>query len=60
MSLPFIVGALCKGLKATLFFANYWPIVNILLWIVFIYSQIRALMETPAWYFYAMWCGEIY
>ena len=32
MSLLFIVGVLCKGLKDILFFANYWPIVNILLW----------------------------
>ena len=37
---------------------NYWPIINIMIsccGIVFMYNQIRALMETPAWYLYAMW-----
>ena len=51
MSLLFIVGVLYKGLKATMFFASYWPIINVMITccgIVFIYNQIRALMETPA------------
>ena len=58
MSLLFIVGALYKGLKAIMFFASYWPIINIMsscCGIVFIYNQIRALMETPVRYLYAMW-----
>jgi len=58
MSLLFIVGAMYKGLKAIMILGNYWPTVNIMIsccGIVFIYNQIRALMETPAWYFYAVW-----
>ena len=58
MSLLFIAGALYKGLRTIMILGNYWPIINIMIsccGIVFIYNQIRALMETPAWYFYAMW-----
>lgn len=58
MSLLFIVGALYKGLKAIMFFSSYWPKIQVMIsccGIVFIYNQIRVLMETPAWYLYAMW-----
>ena len=58
MSLLFIAGALYKGLRTIMILGNYWPIINIMILccgIVFIYNQIRALMETPAWYLYAMW-----
>ena len=58
MSLLFIAGALYKGLRTIMILGNYWPIINIMIsccGIVFIYNQIRALMETPAWYLYAMW-----
>ena len=57
MSLLFIVGAMYKGLKAIMILGNYWPTVNIMIsccGIVFIYNQIRALMEAPAWYLCAM------
>ena len=57
MSLLFIVRALYKGLKAIMFRASYWPIINIMIsccGIVFLYNQIRALMEAPAWYLYVM------
>ena len=58
MSLLFIAGALYKGLKTIMIMRNYWPMINIMIsccGIVFIYNQIRALMEKPAWYLYAMW-----
>ena len=58
MSLLFIVGVLYKGLKAIVFLASYWSVVKIMIsccGIVFVYNQIRALMETPTWYLYAMW-----
>ncbi len=57
MSLLFIVEALYKGLKAIMYFASYWPIINIMIsscGIVFICNQIRALMEAPAWCLYAV------
>ena len=58
MSLLFIAGALYKGWRIIMILGNYWPIINIMIsccGIVFIYNQIRALKETPAWYLYAMW-----
>ncbi|XP_031448717.1 uncharacterized protein LOC116228742 [Phasianus colchicus] len=54
----FIMGALCKGLKAMVLLATYWPIINVIITccgIVFICNHIRALMEAPVWYLYAMW-----
>ena len=54
----FIEGALSKGLKTSTFLTTYWPIINVMIsccGIVFIYNQIRALMEILAWYLYAMW-----
>jgi len=58
MSLLFIVGVPYKGLKSIIILGNYWPMINVTIsccGIVFIYNQIRALMETPAWYLYATW-----
>ena len=58
MSLLFIVGVPYKGLKSIIILGNYWPMINVTIsccGIVFIYNQIRALMEPPAWYFYAVW-----
>ena len=57
MRLLFIVRALYKGLKAIMFLASYRSIINLFMsccGVVFIYNQIRALMETPAWCLYAM------
>jgi len=57
MRLLFIVRALYKGLKAIMFLASYWSIINIMIsccGIVFIYNQIRALIQASAWYLRAM------
>ena len=57
MSLLFIVGVPYKGLKSIIILGNYWPMINVTIsccGIVFIYNQIRALMEAPAWCLYAM------
>ncbi|XP_040511138.1 uncharacterized protein LOC121108185 [Gallus gallus] len=58
MNLLFTVGALYKGIKTIMIIGTYWPIINVMIsccGIVFIYNQIRALMEKPAWYLYATW-----
>ena len=57
MSLLFIVRALYKGLKAIMFLASYRSIINLLMsccGIMFIYNQVRALIEVPVWWLYAM------
>ena len=57
MRLLFIVRALYKGLKAIKFLASYRSIINLLMsccGIMFIYNQVRALIEAPVWWLYAM------
>ena len=58
MRLLCIVKALYKGLKAIMFLASYRSIINLFMsccGVVFIYNQVRALIEAPAWWLYAMW-----
>ena len=58
MRLLFIVRALYKGLKAIMFLASYRSIINLFMsccGVVFIYNQVRALIEAPGWWLYAMW-----
>ena len=40
-----------------MFFGTYWSLINFVLsccGIVYVYNQIRALTETPAWYLYTV------
>ena len=49
----FFVETLSKGLKAMVFLATYWPIINVIFTccgMVYVYNYIKALMETPVWY----------
>ena len=40
-----------------MFFGTYWFVIKFITFccgVVYIYNQVRALMETPAWYLYAV------
>ena len=53
-----ILGVLGKGLNATVLVITYWPIIHLTLvcfGIASVYNYLRALMETPMFYLFAMW-----
>ncbi|XP_048786349.1 uncharacterized protein LOC125686424 [Lagopus muta] len=53
-----IVGVLGKGFKAMVLVTTYWPIIHLTLvcfGIASVYNYLRALMETPMFYLFAMW-----
>lgn len=55
MNLYFILRALYKGLNTIMFLGTYWFLIKFIMFsfrAAYMYKQLKALMEIPAWYLY--------